>query len=321
MTSRKLLLAAAACLAAIALPAAGQGYPDRTVKIIAPVQPGGGVDLVARTMAQHYAKAFGQSFIVENVSGGGGVIASQNTVRAVPDGHTLMLGYVATHGTSPAVRKLPYDAVNDFTPIAMVGGTPNILVVGPGVPASDMKSLIDWAKKNKASYGSAGAGSLTHLAMEQLKQAAGFDAVHAPYRGIGPAITDLLGGQTHMMMPGLAAAIGHIRGGKMRPIAVTGLKRHPLMPDVPTFEELGFKGFDGVQWYGIVGPAKMPAAIVKALNDETNRALATPEVAQRFAGEALQVMPMSPEQFAAYIRNDIAHWSKLARERNIQITD
>lgn len=321
MTSRKLLLAAAACLAAIALPASGQGYPDRTVKIIAPVQPGGGVDLVARTMAQHYAKAFGQSFIVENVSGGGGVIASQNTVRAAPDGHTLMLGYVATHGTSPAVRKLPYDAVNDFTPIAMVGGTPNILVVSPGVPANDMKSLIDWAKKNKASYGSAGAGSLTHLAMEQLKQAAGFDAVHAPYRGIGPAITDLLGGQTHMMMPGLAAAIGHIRGGKMRPIAVTGLKRHPLMPDVPTLEELGFKGFDGVQWYGIVGPAKMPAAIVKALNDETNKALATPEVAQRFAGEALQVMPMSPEQFAAYIRNDIAHWSKLARERNIQIID
>ena len=301
--------------------ASAQAYPTKTVKIVAPVQPGGGVDLVARTMAERYNKAFGQAFIVENQSGGGGVIASQTVARATPDGYTLMLGYVATHGTNPAVRKVPYDAVKDFTPIAMVGGTPNILVVNPSVPASDLKSLIAWAKANKASYGSAGQGSLTHLAMEQLKGAAGFDAVHAPYRGIGPAITDVLGGQIHMMMPGLAAALPHIKAGKMKPIAVTGLKRHPLMPDVPTFEELGFKGFDGVQWYGIVGPANLPPAIVKALNDETNKSLANPEVAQRFAGEALQVMPMSAAQFADYIKSDIARWSKLAKDRNIQLED
>jgi len=249
------------------------------------------------------------------------VIASQTVAHAAPDGYTLMLGYVATHGTNPAVRKLPYDAVKDFTPIAMVGGTPNILVVNPSVPASDLKSLIAWAKANKASYGSSGQGSLTHLAMEQLKQAAGFDAVHAPYRGIGPAITDVLGGQIQVMMPGLAAALPHIKAGKMRPIAVTGLKRHPLLPDVPTFEELGFKGFDGVQWYGIVGPANLPPAIVKALNDEANKALATPEVAQRFASEALQVMPMTPAQFGDYIKADIARWSKLAKDRNIQLED
>ncbi len=322
MNRRALLRAAAAIATAAALPVLPQaGYPTKTVKIVAPVQPGGGVDLVARTMATHYSKAFGQSFIVENLSGGGGVIASQTVARAAPDGYTLMLGYVATHGTSPAVRKLPYDAVTDFTPIAMVGGTPNILVANPQIPASDLKSLVEWAKKEKASYGSAGQGSLTHLAMEQLKQAAGFDAVHAPYRGIGPGLSDLLGGQIHMMMPGLAAAIPHIRAGKVKPIAVTGLKRHPLLPDVPTFEELGFKGFDGVQWYGIVGPARMPPAVVKALNDETNKALATPEVSQRFAGEALQVMPMTPEQFGAYIKQDIARWSKLAKERNIQLND
>jgi tripartite-type tricarboxylate transporter receptor subunit TctC len=173
----------------------------------------------------------GQSFIVENVSGGGGVIASQTVARAAPDGYTLMLGYVATHGTVPAVRKVPYDAVKDFTPIAMVAGTPNVLVVGAGVPVADLKSLIAHAKKSNVSYGSAGQGSLTHLAMEQLKQAAGFDAVHAAYRGIGPAITDVLGGQTQMMMPGLAAAMPHIKAGKMKPIAVTGAKRHPLLPD------------------------------------------------------------------------------------------
>lgn len=315
---------AAACLAAcLPLAALSQGYPTKTVKIIAPVAPGGGVDLVARTMADRYSKALGQTFIVENQSGGGGVIASQATARAAADGYTLMLGYVATHGTSPAVRKLPYDAVNDFTPIAMVGGTPNVLVINadkvPG--ATNLKAVAEFAKKNPTSYGSAGQGSLTHLAMEQLKQAAGFDAVHAPYRGISPGITDLIGGQIHMMMPGLAAAIGHIRAVKVKPIAVTGLKRHPLLPDVPTFEELGYKGFDGVQWYGIVGPAKLPPEIVKKLNDETNKSLATPEVRERFAGEALQVMPMTPEQFGAYIKADIGRWTRLARDRKIELTD
>ena len=208
-------LAALGAALALCIPALApaQPYPTKTVKIVAPVQPGGGVDLVARTMAERFNKAFGQSFIVENQSGGGGVIAAQTVARAAPDGYTLMLGYVATHGTNPAVRKVPYDAVNDYTPIAMVGGTPNILVVNPSVPATDLKSLAAWAKAEKASYGSAGQGSLTHLAMEQLKQAAGFDAVHAPYRGIGPAITDVLGGQIHMMMPGLAAALPHIKAG------------------------------------------------------------------------------------------------------------
>ena len=314
-------LLAAIALACLPLLACAQGYPAKTVKIVAPVQPGGGVDLTARTVAEQLSRAMGQSFIVENISGGGGVIASQTVARAAPDGYTLMLGYVATHGTNPAVRKVPYDAVKDFTPIAMVAGTPNVLVVGAGVPATDIKSLVAWAKANKASYGSAGQGSLTHLAMEQLKQAAGFDAVHAAYRGIGPAITDLLGGTTHMMMPGLAAATPHIRAGKMKAIAVTGKKRHPNLPDVPTFEELGYQGFDGVQWYGIVGPAKMPADVVNRLNDEINKALANPELQKRLSGEALDVMPMEPEQFGKFIQADIAHWSKLARDRNIKLDD
>jgi len=312
---------AAVVLACCSFAASAQGYPNKTVKIVAPVQPGGGVDLTARTVAEQLTKSMGQSFIVENVSGGGGVIASQNVARAAPDGYTLMLGYVATHGTVPAVRKVPYDAVKDFTPVAMVVGTPNVLVVGAGVPATDMKSLIAYAKSSKVSYGSSGQGSLTHLAMEQFRTAAGFDAVHAAYRGIGPAITDVLGGQTQMMMPGLAAALPHIKAGKMKPIAITGLKRHVLLPDTPTFEELGFKGFDGVQWYAIVGPAKMPADVVKRLNDEITKALATPELRQRLAGEALDPMPMTPEQFGAYMQADIARWAKLAQERNIKLED
>ena len=321
MKRRHALLAAPALAAAFLLPGAAtaQDYPAKTVKIVAPVQPGGGVDLVARTVAEQLTRSLGQTFIVENLSGGGGVIAAQAVAKAAPDGYTLMLGYVATHGTVPAVRKVAYDAVKDFTPIAMVAGTPNVLVIANSVPATDAKSLIEYAKANKVSYGSAGQGSLTHLAMEQFRTAAGFDAVHAAYRGIGPAITDILGGQTHMMMPGLAAAVPHIRAGKMKPIAVTGLKRHPLLPDVPTFEELGYKGFDGVQWYGIVGPAGMPAAVTRKLNDEINKAIGTPELQKRLSGEALDVMPMSPEQFGRFMQADIARWAKLAKDRNITL--
>ena len=302
---------------------AQSGYPNKTIKIIAPVQPGGGVDLVARTIADRLGRALGQSIIVDNQSGGGGVVGSMATARAAPDGYTLMVGYVGTHGTNPAVRKLPYDAVKDFTPIAMVGGTPNILVVPPSVPVNSLKEFVAYVKANpgKLSYGSSGPGTLTHLAMEQLKVAADLDVVHVPYRGIGPAITDILGGQTQALFPGLAAALPHIKAGKMKPLAVTGTRRHPLLPDVPTFEESGYKGFDGVQWYGIVGPAKMPVPIVKQLNEEINKLLANPELRERLSSEALEPMPMTPEQFGQYMRDDINKWSKLARDRNIQISE
>jgi tripartite-type tricarboxylate transporter receptor subunit TctC len=298
-------------------------YPNKPIKIIAPVQPGGGVDLVARQTGDGLSKALGQPVVIENQSGGGGVVGSQATARAAPDGYTLMVGYVGTHGTNPAVRKLPYDAIKDFTPIAMVGGTPNVLVIPPSVPANTLRDFIAYAKANpgKLSYGSSGPGTLTHLAMEQLKVAAGLDIVHVPYRGIGPAFADILGGQTQAMLPGLAAALPHIKAGKVKPLAVTGNKRHPLVPDVPTFEELGFAGFDGVQWYGIVGPANVPAPIVTRLNDEINRMLASADFRERLSSEALEPMPMTPDQFGIYIRDDVARWSKLAKERGIQIAD
>ncbi len=317
------VLAALVAVLATAPAAAQDAWPGKPIRIIAPVQPGGGVDLVARTIGERLGKALGQSVIVENQSGGGGIVGSQATARAAPDGYTLMIGYVGTHGTNPAVRKLPYDAIRDFTPIAMVGGTPNVLVVPPSLPVKTLPEFIAYAKANKGklSYGSAGPGTLTHLAMEQLKVGSDLDLVHVAYRGIGPALTDILGGQTQALFPGLAAALPHIKAGKVRPLAVTGTKRHPLLPDVPTFEELGFKGFDGVQWYGIVGPANLPPAIVAKLNAEVNKALADPELAARLSGEALSPMPMTPAEFGQYMRDDIAKWTRVAQERNIQITD
>ncbi len=314
-------------LAALALPglAAGaraqESWPTKTVKIIAPVAPGGGVDLVARTMAERLAKAYGQTFVVDNQSGGGGTIASQAVQRATPDGYTLMLAYVGTHGTNPAVRKLPYDAVGGFTPIGMVGGTPNVLVVSPNLPVNSVKEFVAWLRANpgKASYGSAGQGTLTHLVMEQFKEDTKTFMVHAPYRGIGPAILDVLGNQTQAMFPGLAAALPHITAKKLRPLAVTGARRHRLLPEVPTLLELGYKGFDGVQWYGIMGPAGLPPAITTKLNAEINQQIGQSELRDKLAAEALDVMPMSPDQFGAYVKADIAKWAALVKARKIDL--
>jgi tripartite-type tricarboxylate transporter receptor subunit TctC len=314
------LLAAAALLPRFSW---AQAYPNKPVKIIVPAQPGGGLDLIGRTIGDQLGRAFDQTFVIENMGGGGGSIACQATARAAPDGYTLMVGYVATHATSPAVRKVPYDAIKDFTPVAMVGGTRNMLVVHPSVPVSDLKGFIAYAKNKagKVTFGAGGIGTLNHLLIEQLKGAAGFDTVTVQYKGIGPAFTDMLGGQLEAMTPGLAAAMPHIRSKKVKPIAVTGLVRHALLPEVPTFEESGFKGFDGVQWYGIVGPAKMRPEVTQRLNAEIGKALASPALQQRLVAEAIEPMPMSPERFGAFIQAELARYVTLAKERNIRLDE
>lgn len=321
MKRRTLLNAAPALLALPGLAWAQPAYPSKPIRYIVPVSAGGGSDMVGRTVTERWGKVLNQTFIVDNQGGGGGVIASQNTAKSAPDGYTLMQGYVATHGTSPATRKLPYDAVRDFTPIGMIGGTPNVLVVNAALPVSNLKEFIDYVRKNpgRVSYGSAGAGSLTHLTMELFKMQLNSFMVHIPYRGIAPAFTDLIGGQTQAMFPGLAAAVPHIRSGRVRPLAVTGLTRHPQFKDLPTLDESGFKGFDAMQWYGVVGPAGIPAPIVKQLNDSLNQVLRSPDLRDKLSVEAVEPMPMSSEQFGQYIRADIARWTKLARARNIDL--
>jgi tripartite-type tricarboxylate transporter receptor subunit TctC len=323
---RRALLQAAPALALSSgfLPqlAFGQtAYPNKTIRYIVPVSAGGGSDMVGRTLTERWGNLLKQSFVVDNQAGGGGVIACQATARAAPDGYTLMQGYVATHGTSPATRKLPYDAVKDFTAIGMIGATPNVLVVNSALPVKTVKEFVDYVKKNpgKISYGSAGQGSLTHLTMELFKEQIGSFMVHIPYRGIAPAFTDLIGGQTQAMFPGLAATLPHIRSGRVRPLAVTGLTRHSQFKDLPTLDESGFKGFDAQQWYGVMGPANMPAPIVKTLSDSLATILKSPDLREKLSIEAIEPMVMSPEQFSAFIKKDITRWTKLAKDRKIEL--
>ena len=319
---RRLILDTAAALA-LPLAARAQSYPSRPIRYIVPVAAGGGNDMIARVVSERWGKAIGQTFVVENQGGGGGVIASVATAHAAPDGYTLMQGYVATHGTTPATRRVPYDAIKDFTPIGMIGGTPNVLVVNAGVPVRTLAEFIDYAKKNpgKLTYGSAGQGSLTHLTMELFKQEIGAYMLHIPYRGIAPAFTDLIGGQTQAMFPGLAAALPHLRSGRVRALAVTGHARSPQLKDIPTLEESGFKGFDAMQWYGSVGPAGIADDVVRRLNETQVAVLRDPELRERLSVEAVEPLPMTPEQFGQFIRADIQRWTALAKARNIRLDE
>jgi tripartite-type tricarboxylate transporter receptor subunit TctC len=321
MKRRILLQAAPAIVCAPGIALAQAAYPNKPIRYIVPVAAGGGSDLVGRAVTERWGKALNQTFIVDNQGGGGGVIACQSTMRAAPDGYTLLQGYVATHGTSPATRKLPYDPIKDFSPIGMIGATPNVLVVNDSLPVKNIKEFIEYLKKSpgKVSYGSAGPGSLTHLTAELFKQASNTFMLHIPYRGIAPAITDLMGGQTQAMFPGLAAALAQLKGGRMRALAVTGPKRHPLLADIPTLEESGFKGFDAVQWYGVVGPANMPQDVVQTLSTTLAQVLTQPDMKTKLASEAVELVQMSPQAFSAFMSADIARWTRLAKERNIQL--
>ena len=321
MKRRTLLHAAPALLSLPSLSWAQAAYPNKAIRYIVPVAAGGGSDMIGRTVTERWGRLLKQTIFVENLGGGGGVIACQTAARAAPDGYTLMQGYVGTLGTNPATRKVPYDAVKDFTPIGMIGATPNVLVVNASLPINNVKEFVEYVKKNpgKVSYGSAGQGSLTHLTMELFKLQINSFIVHIPYRGIAPAFVDLIAGQTQAMFPGLAAALPHIRSGRVRPLAVTGLKRHPLFPDLPTLDESGFKGFDAQQWYGVVGPAGMPPAIVKQLNETLAVVLKAPEFRERLSVEAVEPMITTPEKFGEYIRTDIARWTQVARARGIHL--
>jgi len=294
----------------------------KPIKMIVPAQPGGGLDLIARTMADRLSQATGTSFISENIGGGGGTIASLATSRATPDGQTFMVVNISTHGTNPAIRNLPYDSMKDFTHIAMVGGSPNVLVVGPEFSKFDsLESLLMEFKKRgrPISYGSAGPGTSSHLLVEELSVATGIPFLHAPYRGIGPAMVDVMAGRVDVAFPGLIAALQFIKGNRLKPFAVSSQSRMPQIPNVPTFTEIGMSEFSSLQWYGISGPAGLPVEIVNNLNSQINRILKEPQIVAKFEAETLTLMPMTPQQFTTYIDKDLNKWKKLVKERGIQV--
>ena len=256
----------------------------------------------------------GQPFLLDNEAGAGGAIAAKMTSRATPDGYTLMIGYVATHGTTPAVKKGIYDPIKDFTAIAMLGGTPNVLVINKNLPVNNLGELVIYAKEHptQTDYGTSGVGTLNHLLMEQFKNLTGMTSQAIAYRSIGQAFTDSIGGHIQIIFPGLSAGLPHIRNGSFKALAVTGETRHALLPDVPTFKESGYEGFNGLTWYGIVGPPKLPDAIRNKLNVEINKILSLPQVRKSFSEQALNIMPMSPKEFENYIQLEVKHWHEVS---------
>ncbi|HET9043483.1 MAG TPA: tripartite tricarboxylate transporter substrate binding protein [Burkholderiales bacterium] len=302
-------------------PAHAQSYPNpsKPIRIIVPTSPAGGNDAMARIIAQKLNERMKQPVIVENKAGANGAIGSEFVAKAAPDGYTILFGYIATHGINPALSKVPYDPVKDFAPIAEVAEAQGVLVVTPSVPAKSVKELIALAKAKpgQLSYASAGNGTAPHISGELFKQMTGTDLLHVPYKGSGPAVTDTLAGTTQVMFPSLVAASGHIKSGKLRGLAVTGKKRSPLFPDLPTIAESGVAGFEVVQWYGLFAPAKTPKDIVDRLNREVVAVMKDPETVKKFAAQGADVVAGSPDELGKLVQSELAKWGKFIKEARI----
>lgn len=302
-------------------PLYGQDYPNKPILLVVPFAPGGSSDFLSRLIGSKLTEAWKQQVVVESRPGGAGNIAMDAVQRAKPDGYTLILGHVGTLAVNPAMfAKLPYDPIKGFVPVGMIATVPTVLVVNPSVPAKDFKEFLALAKAKPGTiyYGSAGNGSSGHLAMEYLKQAAHIELTHVPYKGTGPMVTDLLGGQTQATFTGATPLIPHIKQGKLRPIAVGGAKRIPALPDVPTVAESGIAGFETSQWYGILAPAGTPDAIVKKLNTELNRILKSPEVVERMTADGSVPQGSTPEEFAKFIASEQKRWGQVVKTANIK---
>jgi tripartite-type tricarboxylate transporter receptor subunit TctC len=318
------ILASLAALAVGALPfvpAAAQGYPNpsKPIKIVVPTSPAGGNDAMARIIAQKLNERLKQPVIVENKSGANGAIGTEFVAKAAPDGYTILFGYIATHGINPGLSKVPYDPVKDFAPIAQVAEAQGVLVVTPSVDAKSVKELIALAKAKpgKLSYASAGNGTAPHIAGELFKQMTGTDLLHVPYKGSGPAVTDTLAGNTQVMFPSLVAASGHIKSGKLRGLAVTGKKRSPLFPELPTVAESGVPDFEVVQWCGLFAPATTPKEIVDKLNREVVAVMKDPDTAKKFAAQGADIVAGSPGDLAKLVQSELAKWGKFIKEAKI----
>jgi len=311
-------------LVVLLLPLCGNAqpaFPNKVIKVVVAVAPGGGADAVARLITEKMSISLGVPIIIENKAGASGSIAALEVARAAPDGYTLMQCFVATHSTNPAVLKLKYDPIADFAPVGMMAQTSNVLVVGEKNKAKDLREFLAQAraKPGGMSFSSAGAGSATHLIMEYLENQSKVDLLHVPYKGAAPALQDLLGGQVDAMFPSLTTALPHIRAGKLRALAVASVKRDPLLPDVATVAEQGFAGFSAIQWWGLCAPAQTPQPVVARLNKALNDALALSDVKARLHEMAAEPTPLTPLQFEAFLKSEVAKWTQLVRDTNLQI--
>ena len=319
MKITRLVLAAATALALPALPADAQTkYPTKPVRLIVPFAPGGGTDIVARTLAKSLTEYSGQSVVVDNRAGGGGTIGAETTVRAVPDGYTIAM-VSGSYGANAALFKLPYDPINDITPISLIGETGFLVSLHPGVPAKTIKELISYAKANpsKLNYASTGTGGITHLATELFDIMAGTKMTHVPYKGTGPAITDVLGGQVQLIFGAMPAMVPQHKSGRLRGIGVTTGKRVPAIPDIPTIGET-IPGYEAVLWYGAWGPKNLPKEIVARWNSEIARAMQTPEMKERMAGEGLEPAGGPPSQLDDMLKREIPKWIRVVKEANVK---
>jgi tripartite-type tricarboxylate transporter receptor subunit TctC len=313
------LFAAPLLLAALALatPASAQDYPNRPITLVVPFPPGGSTTIVARIVADKMSEALGQSIVVDNRGGAGGTIGTRAVSKAAPDGYTILLGYTGTLAIGPSLyANAGYDPRKDFVPIGRIGTAPNTLVVHPSTPANSVAELIAHAKANvgKVYYGSAGIGTVSHVCGEYFATAAGVKIAHIPYKGTGPAITDLLGGHIPMAFAPVPATHENAKAGKLRMLAVTSAVRSTLLPDVPTIAETALPGFEAVLRYGFVAPPGTPPAIVARLNTALNTALANPDVRARLAVDGAEPLPSTPAEYAADIDREETQWSKVVKE-------
>ena len=292
-------------------------YPTKPIHYIVPFAPGGPTDIMSRAIAEKVGAAWGQQVVVDNRAGAGGNIGSENVARSAPDGYTVMIGHVGTHAINVSLyAKVNFDPVKDFTPITLIATYPLALFVYPGVPAKSVQDLLALAraKPGTLNLASAGSGGPTHLAGELFKTSAHIDIVHVPYKGNAAALTALVGGEGHMMFSNMLTAMPHVRTGRLRVLAVTPAKRSPQAPELPTIAESGVPGYDVRPWYGILGPAGLPAAIVAKWNREVRRAIALPEMNERFIAQGIDLEASTPEAFAALIKSEVPKWRKIVKE-------
>jgi tripartite-type tricarboxylate transporter receptor subunit TctC len=316
------IAACGAALTASLAPAAAADFPVKPIRVLVGFAPGGSADIIARAVSQKLADAFNYPVVVDNRSGASGIIAAELTANANPDGYTLFEATMTTHGIGPNLyAKLPYDVVKDFEAVAMMVRIPLVMFVNASVAAASVKEFVAATKSSpgKYSYASAGAGSPPHLVAELFKLKTGAQLVHVPYKGTGAALPDVVAGQVQMMVDGPPPFIPHVKTGKLKALAAASEKRNPLLPDVPTFAETGVAGMEAGLWYGIVAPKGTPKAVVARLNAEINRALAQPDLRERFAAMSVEIVAGTPEAFARYVNAELKRWGEVVRAAHIRV--